>query len=312
MNDSPGNNPYLFFSRLKLYFALSRTQHGLLDMTTPALCALFWLGDIPSLRICLLGLVTTFAGYTAVYALNDVVDFRADKTKLKQMPPPEMGCLDDALTRHPMAMGLMKLWEGVIWVIAWAFIAIIGAYLLNPVCVLIFLGGCALEVIYCLLLRVSFLRTLISGAVKTTGSVAAIFAVDPDPSLSLLTMLFFWLFFWEIGGQNVALDWIDMEEDKRFKADTLPVRFGTLITSRIILLAIILSVFMNILLFSNIQGNFALPYVMTSFFVGLYLLVFPAMKLYQSQDRMFAIKLFNRASFYPPALLIVVALSIII
>ena len=70
-------------ARLKLFFALSRTPHGLLDMATPGLAALLWLGEFPSLRTVVIGLITSFAGYTAVYALNDLVDYRTDKEKLR-------------------------------------------------------------------------------------------------------------------------------------------------------------------------------------------------------------------------------------
>jgi hypothetical protein len=31
----------------------------------------------------LLGLITVFAGYTAVYALNDLVDYRTDREKVR-------------------------------------------------------------------------------------------------------------------------------------------------------------------------------------------------------------------------------------
>ena len=126
-------------------------------MATPCLCALLWLGDIPSFRIIFLGLLTVFAGYTAVYALNDVIDYRSDKEKHKLSQSSDPGnYLDAVLVRHPMADGLMSLKEGVIWVIAWSLIAIAGAYLLNPACVFIFLGGCSLEIIYCLLLKITY------------------------------------------------------------------------------------------------------------------------------------------------------------
>ena len=72
------------FSRLKLLLALSRTPHGLIDMATPPLAALLALGSFPPLRVVILGLITTFAGYTAVYALNDVIDYPVDKKKLQQ------------------------------------------------------------------------------------------------------------------------------------------------------------------------------------------------------------------------------------
>ena len=93
-------------------------------------------------------------------------------------------------------------------------------------CVVIFLAGCLLEIIYCLMHRVSPFRILISGGVKTSGAVAAVFAVDANPSLTYVIVLFIWLFFWEIGGQNIPADWADIEEDRRLRAQTVPVRFG--------------------------------------------------------------------------------------
>ena len=68
-------------SRLKLFLALSRTPHGLLDMATPGLSALLWLGTFPSAGMMGLGLLTAFSGYTAVYALNDLTDYRVDQEK---------------------------------------------------------------------------------------------------------------------------------------------------------------------------------------------------------------------------------------
>ena len=53
-------------------------------MATPAFAALLWLGTFPDLSVVLLGLLTTFAGYTAVYALNDVVGYRQDKEKIEK------------------------------------------------------------------------------------------------------------------------------------------------------------------------------------------------------------------------------------
>jgi hypothetical protein len=70
--------------RLKLFFALSRTPHGLLDMATPGVVALLWLGNFPASITIAMGLMTVFAGYTAVYALNDVVDFSSDREKIRR------------------------------------------------------------------------------------------------------------------------------------------------------------------------------------------------------------------------------------
>src|SRR5271157_2547696 len=145
----------LGFSRVKLLLALSRTPHGLLDLAAPALAALLWLGRLPPLRTTALGLLTVFAGYTAVYALNDVVDCRVDQEKLLLQGGPKADpYLDAVFVRHPLAAGRVSFRAGLAWTGAWALVAFLGAYTLNPACALIFLLGCGLEAVYCLLLKV--------------------------------------------------------------------------------------------------------------------------------------------------------------
>jgi 4-hydroxybenzoate polyprenyltransferase len=298
-------NRYNGLSRLKLFLALSRTPHGLLDMTTPLYGALLWLGAFPSLTISLLGLITVFAGYTAVYALNDVIDYRVDKEKacivggLRECDD----YLDAAMVRHPMAQGLLSLGEGLVWTLGWSGVAMIGAWLLNPVCVLIFLAGCLLEIAYCLMHRVSPYRILISGGVKTSGAVAAVFAVDPDPSLIYVIVLFIWLFFWEIGGQNIPADWADIEEDRRLRAQTVPVRFGLRGAALIAVCAITLALLVQPILVSFSKIGFEPLLTAVSFLLGTGLLLPPVLQLYRTRQRTHAMALFNRASYYPLVML---------
>lgn len=299
-------------ARLKLFFALSRTPHGLLDMCTPALGALLWLGRFPPFQTVIIGIITTFAGYTAVYALNDVIDYKADREKAAMGGFSNSGNdLDSMIVRHPMAQGMLSFKEGLIWALCWALLALIGAYLLNPVCVLIFLSGCALETLYCLLWRVSPFRTIVSGAVKTSGALAAVFAVDPDPSWIYLICLFLLLFFWEIGGQNIPNDGFDMEEDKRFNAQTIPVLYGIQTANVIIVAAIILTLIMSALIFYVSWKINDIVFIFISVAVGGYLLLVPAVKLYQTRKQSHAMALFNRASYYPAALLAVVLVKMI-
>jgi 4-hydroxybenzoate polyprenyltransferase len=299
-------------SRLKLFLALSRTPHVLLDIATPAFAALLWLGHFPPLKVILIGTVTAFAGYMAVYALNDLIDFRVDKEKIQQSEQGEPGdYLDAPSIRHPIAQGALSFRKGLLWVLAWAALAVIGAYLLNPVCVLIFTVACALEVLYCLLLRVTHLRSIVSGVVKTSGGIAAVFAVEPHPTLSLLIVLFLWLFFWEIGGQNVPNDYTDMEVDRRIGAKTLPVRFGSEGTSLLIFGSLLMTVVMGVFLFRLASARFELSFLLASFVVGAYLLIVPAFRLRKTKKPRHALALFNRASFYPLALLVLITIRIL-
>jgi 4-hydroxybenzoate polyprenyltransferase len=298
-------------SGLKLFFALSRTPHGLVDMATPALAALLALGAFPPLKIMVLGLLTTFAGYTAVYALNDVIDYPVDKRKLQQGGFQKSGdYLDAVMMRHPLAQGALSFRAGVLWVLAWSFLTLIGAYILNPVCVLIFAGGCILETAYCLMWRSSHLRTIVSGVVKTCGAIAAVFAVNSDPSRPFLITLFLWLFFWEIGGQNIPADWTDIEEDRRLQATTIPVRLGVESANVIILSCLTVAILLNMALFRLVPGGLDYVMVVAALLAGVYLLFIPAHRLYSTKERGDATALFNKASYYPLVLLVLVIIRL--
>lgn len=304
-------NPYTGFARIKLFWALSRTPHGLLDMATPAAAALLWLGSMPPLQIVVLGLITTFTGYTAVYALNDVVDHRIDREKLGLgVDRCAENYLDAVMVRHPIAQGFLSFRDGLLWAIAWGALALIGAYLLNPVCVVIFLAGCTLEAVYCLLLKVTHFRTLVSGAVKTTGAMAAVYAVDPSPSYGFLVCVFVWLFFWEIGGQNVPNDWADIEEDRRLQARTIPVIYGPDRATVIIMGTLLVAVMLSIPVLILSRADFHPVYLLTALGIGLVLLLIPAMQLYNSKDRADAVALFNKSSYYPLSMLLLVVARI--
>jgi 4-hydroxybenzoate polyprenyltransferase len=184
--------------------------------------------------------------------------------------------------------------------------------MLNPVCVLIFLVGCSLEAIYCMLWRVSPFRTIVSGAVKTSGAIAAVFAVDPSPSWVYLAFLFLNLFFWEIGGQNIPNDWVDLNEDKRFKAQTIPVCFGLKASGQMVLGTLVLAICLNGLVFYFSQMDYIAVCVAISLVVGIYLLLTPALRLYRTLQAADAMFLFNRASYYPPALFAIVLAALMI
>ena len=310
MNKVLHPNPSMV-SRLKLFLALSRTPHGLLDMATPALAAILWLGRMPSLKVSLLGAITGFAGYTAVYALNDVVDYRVDREKMREnaVRPSATTDLDAVYVRHPLAQGLLPYWQGLAWAAGWALVALLGAYLLNPMCALLFVAGCLLETIYCLLLRITYLRVLVSGVVKTLGGIAAVYAVSPSPSLAFVVAMFLWLFAWEIGGQNVPNDWADKEEDEQLRARTIPVHFGVHRASTIIIWCLGGTVVLSVLLIQLTPVKIAIwssALIVTS---GIGLLLIPGYQLYRGREPRQAAILFNRASYYPLCLFLILAVN---
>jgi 4-hydroxybenzoate polyprenyltransferase len=281
-------------------------------MCTPVFAALLWLGGVPAMPVVVIGLVTAFAGYTAVYALNDVVDFRVDREKAAGGGLfAGGGDIDGVIVRHPMAQGLLSFGEGLAWAVFWSAVALAGAFVLNPVCVAIFLGGCAFEAVYCWLWRVSPYRALVSGVVKTSGSMAAVFAVDPNPAPGFMIALFFALFFWEVGGQNIPNDLTDLEEDRRMQARTIPVRFGVERAVSLAVAALALALVLTVVLFQLSPLVHAGVLALAALAAGGWLLARPGLKLFEKRDRAAAMALFTRASCYPPALLAIVVVGLL-
>jgi 4-hydroxybenzoate polyprenyltransferase len=129
--------------------------------------------------------------------------------------------------------------------------------------------------------------------------------VDPQPSFGSLLVLFLWLFFWEIGGQNIPNDWEDLEGDKRLQAKTIPVRFGPDLSAVFTMGCLLMTLAMNVVLMWVTPFRLQWPYLVACLIIGTFLLIVPAYRLYKTKDRFEAITLFNRASYYPPALLVV-------
>jgi 4-hydroxybenzoate polyprenyltransferase len=278
------------------------------------MAALLWLGEFPAPAVVLVGMITVFAGYTAVYALNDVIGYQSDRAKLQAGGfggAAHASDIDALLVRHPMAQGLISLPAGIVWALGWGIVAAVGAWWLNPVCLIIFAAGCLLEAAYCLLWRVSPYRTLVSGTVKSAGAVAAVFAVDPAPSPLFLLFLFLVIFFWEIGGQNAPNDWTDIEEDRRFGARTIPVTVGLRRTRDIILGTLLLALLSSLAMLLLSRTTFGPVLYLLTMATGIYLLIWPAWVLYDTERKTDAMRLFNRASYFPLALFVIVLVRVL-
>jgi 4-hydroxybenzoate polyprenyltransferase len=292
---------------MKRFFALSRTTHGVLDLATPGFCALLWLGKFPNWQVILLSIITAFAAYTAIYALNDLVGIVVDKEKFAGGINAGYS-VEASDLRYPLAQNALSYQSGLLWFAVWFIAAMIGSYLLNPTIVIILIAASILEVVYCLLLKVTYLRTFVSGLVKSSGPIAAVFVVEHNPSPILLLMVLAWVFFWEIGGQNVPADWNDTVEDKRVNAKTIPLQLGTQKAGLIVLLALGLTVVVSQFLPMVSPLKLGIPYLLISAAAGFYFLLVPGYRLYRLQDGRQAAKLFDSASYYPMAQLAIITI----
>lgn len=293
-------------SAMKIFLALSRTPHGVLDLAGPVLTMYLRLGGFPAWHVFALGLLVAFAGYACVYAINDIVDYRTDKANADADPEDTQsgqGYLDSVFIRHPLARGFLNRPQAILWAAGWGLLSLLGAWLLNPLCAVLLVLGCVLEIIYCKLLQTSHLRAFINGVVKSLGPLAAVLAVDPSPPVSFMLTVFVWAFCWEIGGQNIPADWHDLDRDKAQNAKTIPLVIGVKKAGWLAALSLGVSVLAVWPLFalSPLQlPGYAIPATLAA---ACLLLLPPALKLALTRETPAASALFNRASYYPALML---------
>lgn len=293
------------------FFALSRTTHGILDIANPGFCALLWLGAFPHWQITLLSLFTAFAAYTATYALNDLVGIVGDRERFVGGINPGYS-VEASEMRYPLAQNVLSFKSGLLWFAGWFVAAIVGSYLLNPTIVIILFAATILEIVYCLLFKVTYWRTLISGLVKSSGPVAAVYVVNPNPEPYFLLLTLAWVFCWEIGGQNIPADWNDTVEDERVNAKTIPLQLGTQKAGLIVFIALGLTVIISLFLPAISPLELGWPYLLASGLAGFLLLLRPAFQLYRFQEGRLAAKLFDNASYYPLVQLTIISIFIIL
>ena len=122
-------------------------------------------------------------------------------------------------------------------------------------------------------------------------------------------VLFLWLFFWEIGGQNVPNDWCDLEEDKKLQAQTIPVRIGPEGSALLILVSLVIASVLSLFIFWTTPAKLHPVYLPGTLLAAVFLLLLPAYRLHTNRSCTHAAILFNRASYYPLCMLIVVLIS---
>ena len=295
----------------KLFLGLSRTPHGILDMATPPMAALLWLGHFPPFPVVIVGLITAFAGYTAVYALNDLIDHRVDKERMSfRDRSTDMPTVDEIMVRHPVAQGMLSFESGFWWFAFWAIVALAGAWWLNPFCAGLFVVSASLEGLYCKLLRITHLKIIPSALVKASGGLAGVYAVDPSPSLGFVAVLCLWLAAWEVGAQNIANDIVDMEDDARVSARTTLTVKGMPESVFVMLAAISMAASAGIALYWMAGNGVGWLYPIGAALLAWKLLLEPARQVYYHPGPVAAASLFDKASYMPVGFLLLVVISI--
>jgi 4-hydroxybenzoate polyprenyltransferase len=296
------SEPVALAARARQLVGLSRMTHSILDVAHPALGALLALAAVPPLRTVALGFLAAFAGFTAVFALNDVMDCGVDREKVARLGTgKECFDLDSVGQRHPLAQGALPMRAALGWVIAWGALALGLSYLLRPACALLMAGAVLLEIGYCSLLRVTHWKAALSGAMVTVGGLAGVFAVTASPGVGVVALFSAWAFAWEVGCRNIPNDWSDLEEDGQLGIRTVPVRLGRIRSSRLSfgLMSIVLVTAPAFPLVAPLHHP--VLYAAGALACGVILLLVPSLRWIKDQRMQSALGFFNRACFYPLA-----------
>ncbi|QEA11693.1 UbiA family prenyltransferase [Comamonas flocculans] len=296
---------------MRKFLALSRSTHGILDIAMPGFAALLWLGAFPPLTVLGVALLTAVAGYTAIYALNDLVGVKADREKFAGNGINPGYSVEASALRYPIAQGKLGFAPAMLWFALWYLVALAGAWWLNPRLVPIVLAAPVLETLYCKLLKVGWWRVFVSGIVKALGPIAAVLVVVPRPDPGLLALMLAWLMCWEIGGQNIPADWNDVEEDRRVGAQTIPLVFGPRIAGAAVLLALLATTALSLALPVMSPLPLGWPYLAATLAAAVYLLLLPGLHLTRTHAPRAAARLFDRASLYPLAQLCIITLFVL-
>lgn len=303
-------------ARLRRFFGLSRMTHSVLDVAHPAVggaLAAAAIGGPPLPRTIILGLIAAFAGYTAVFALNDVIDLKADREKMaKYRANRDTFDLDSLGQRHPLAQGSLSYGAGVTWVAFWGLLSLVLAFLLRPICSLFLLGAFILEAAYCRLLRVTHWKGLLSGLMVGVGGLAGVWAVTPAPSPAMVIVFFAWAFAWEIGCRNIPNDWSDLEEDEHLGIRTVPVRYGRRRASLISFVIVCATAVLGILFPLVVPMPLGWVYAAGALVVSAFLLLLPAVRWLREQTGAAALAFFNMACMYPLGVFAVLAIVLLV
>ncbi len=286
-------------------------SHSILDVPYLAVGAVLAVGGVPPLRIVALGLVSAFAGLTAIFGLNDMMDHRVDALKMKAVAgTPASFDLDSLGFRHPVAQGKLSIRAGVTWVVFWGVLSFATAWLVRPACAWLLLAAAVLEAAYCSLLRVTPWKTILSGCNVAVGGLAGLYAVASTPSPRLAFLYFVWSLAWEMGCRNIPNDWTDFNEDRALGIKTLAIRYGLSRAARISFAAMA-TVVLCAALFPLVSPFANWPvYELGSLGAAAWLLVFPSLRWQRELSRESAQAFFNKACFYPLAIFAALALAV--
>ena len=293
--------------KLKVLLGYSRFLQAMLSLSLPAMGAILCAQGFPSLKIIVIGITAAIAGNLSVFSLNDLLDVEVDKKRFSHLKEDAGFDIDSAFMRHPLAQGYLSKTLAIAWTVSLGVVALILAYILNPLCAVLFLLSVSLEIAYCKMSRISHWKFVVSGFMVAFGAVAGWVAVADTIEWIPVSLFLVWMIGLEIGGRNIVNDWSDVEEDKHLGIKTVPLVCGYR-TSGMLTIVFLVIGFVASLTIAPFAG-LDLFYVVCCFAAGLVLLLKPAIDLIKRSTPECALVLFNKASLYPLVMLAIVVAS---
>ena len=162
-------------------FDLSRGRQATISIAQPGLAAVLAAGGMPGARVVAIGLVAAWAGFFAVFSLNDVLDRRVDAAALRagkaedeRLRPRRRVSASPAGAGHShLCVSRCSGWQVSRW---WPPSAPGSSARCASPCSA---RRVALEVLYCGLRSVTWVKTVISGVMVGCGGLAGWAAVAP-------------------------------------------------------------------------------------------------------------------------------------
>lgn len=296
-----------FSNNIVALMGFSRAYIGFFVLAQAALGAILALKGLPEWDIVIIGIIACLAGSYSLVAYNDLLDIPIDKirfdNKLRDVEGFDMG---SAFERHPVARGIISFKLALTWVILMATISMLGIAYLNSKLIWVLPAIAICVTAYSLLSLKSPVKVIAVAFAVTLGGVAGWLAVFPGKSL-LFWSFVAWTFSWEIGGRNIPNDFNDVEEDRLIGVKTFPVILGCDAAAHIIGIFLVFTTLISLPMIW--WATHSAIWVGAVLLIGVYFLLIPGWRLIKNAVPQQSLKLYNRSCFYPPTVLLLLALA---
>lgn len=294
---------------IKALLGMSRAPVAVFVAAHAGLASIFALGTLPDVRTIAIGILACLTGTAALISLNDLLDVDLDRRRMVRLNQDQNLDLGSTFIHHPVAIGVISLWQGIAWSVSLSLVSLYLIGLLRSGLWPIFAVIAVCVVLYSKLSQLTFLKFLAVATAVTLGALAGWFAVGGKFS-GLFILFAVWTFIWEIGGRNIPNDFNDIDEDAPLGTKTIPVVFGERRAAQVVFVALSLTFVASILLvlFSDFSWVFkaAVP------LLGIFLLLIPGFRLLKDPRPQVSVKLYNRSALYPLVMLLILMISLYI